>query len=306
VSVFRVGPDDAGERADVVVARWLGVPRARAQAALKAGEVTVSGVTVRPSHRVEDGDALEGTVEARGPHAPEGEDIPLDIRYRDDRVLVVSKPAGLVTHPAGGHETGTLVNALLGLGIPLGGEGTARPGIVHRLDKDTSGLILVALDDDALASLSAALKRRAVGRQYLALLRGDVASASGSVEAPVGRHPTARRKMAVVSGGRAAVTHYKVLAKAEGVTLVEAALETGRTHQIRVHFAHLRHPVVGDAQYGGRGEASRKLGLDRPFLHARRITFPHPDDGRVVEVTDALPADLKAALGAAGIATEAF
>jgi 23S rRNA pseudouridine1911/1915/1917 synthase len=221
------------------------------------------------------------------------------VRYEDDRVMVVSKPAGLVTHPARGNERGTLVNALLGLGVPLAGRSSVRPGIVHRLDKGTSGLLLVAKDDAAQAFLVDELRKRRVERRYLALVRGRPTSASGTIEAPVGRHPAKRRLMAVVSGGRPSVTHFRVLSAGEDVSLLDVSLETGRTHQIRVHLAHLGHPVLGDAVYGGKSELSRKLGLARPFLHAYRLTFRHPDDGRTVEVADELPADLAAALGAA-------
>jgi 23S rRNA pseudouridine1911/1915/1917 synthase len=222
------------------------------------------------------------------------------VRYRDDRLLVVSKPAGLVTHPAGGHPRGTLVNALLSLGEPLAGE-AERPGIVHRLDKGTSGLVLVAKDDDTLAFLQAALKRREVSRGYLALVRGRPQAPSGTVDAPVGRHPARRRAMAVTPGGRSAVTHYRMLEEGEGCSLLRVTLETGRTHQVRVHLSHIGHPVLGDPDYGGVSELSRRLGVRRPLLHAGTLSFPHPDDGRAVSVEDPLPADFRAALGRAGI-----
>jgi 23S rRNA pseudouridine1911/1915/1917 synthase len=298
---FEVGPNEAGERVDVVLARRATVTRTLAQRALREGLVTVSGRAVRPSHRLEPGEVVVGEVPAPTFAPPEAEDIPIEVRYRDDRVLVVSKPPGLVTHPARGHLEGTLVNALLGLGVPLAGEGSARPGIVHRLDKDTSGLLLVALDDGAWKWLVAALQRRAIERKYLALVRGRVASASGTIEAPIGRHPTKRRLMAVVSGGRPAVSHYARVDASDKLSLLDVGLETGRTHQIRVHLAHLGHPVLGDRVYGGLGEAARALGLNRPFLHAWRLTFPHPESGEPVTVTDTLPEDLAAALDAAGL-----
>jgi len=232
---------------------------------------------------------------------PGPEDIPLEVRYSDDRVLVVSKPAGLVTHPAAGHRGGTLVNALLALGEPLAPRDPARAGIVHRLDKDTSGLLLVAKDDGAHAFLVAALKDRRIERTYLALVRGRPPAASGTVDAPIGRHPARRWVMAVVAGGRPAVTHYRVLAAERRCALLEVRLETGRTHQIRVHLAHLGCPVLGDRTYGGASELSRELDLARPFLHAIRLAFPHPDDSRRVEVTDELPEELGVALAAAGI-----
>lgn len=250
---------------------------------------------MRPSHKLEPGERVEGTVEAALRTAPSGENIPLDIRYSDDRLLVISKPPGLVTHPAGGHETGTLVNALLGLGIPLSRLDPQRPGVVHRLDKDTSGLLLVAKDDESHTFLAERLKQKAVTRRYIALVRGEVKSATGTIEAPIGRHPASRRRMAVVAGGRASVTNFTRLALDQGLSLLDVGLETGRTHQIRVHLSSIGHPILGDGLYGGKGETSLALGLTRPFLHAWRLGFPHPDGGQV-EVTDGLPGDLGAAL----------
>ena len=298
---FSAGSADAGERVDAVVAKRIDVPRTAVQRALRDGSLTVDGTTVRPSHRLSAGQRVEGAVEIPEERAPGPEDIPLEVRYADDRVLVVSKPAGLVTHPAAGHRAGTLVNALLALGEPLAGRDPARPGIVHRLDKDTSGLLLVAKDDAAHAFLVTALEDRRIERTYAALVRGRPPAASGTIDAPIGRHPARRWVMAVAADGRPAVTHYRVVAAERRCTLLEVRLETGRTHQIRVHLAHLGCPVLGDRAYGGAGEPSRELGLTRPFLHAVRLAFPHPDDSRRVEVADELPEELGAALAAAGI-----
>ena len=298
---FLAEPSEVGERVDVVLARRAEVTRTLAQRALKAGDVLVRGAEVRPSHRLEKGDVVEGTVPEATIAPPTAEDIPLDVRYSDERVMVVSKPAGLVTHPAQGHDRGTLVNALLGLGGPLAGAGSTRPGIVHRLDKDTSGLLLVAKDDDAQAFLVEALRRREVERAYLALVRSPMPAPTGTVDAPIGRHPSKRWIMAVEPGGRPSITHYRVLADTDEVSFLEVTLETGRTHQIRVHLAHLARPVLGDGPYGGRSELSARLGLHRPFLHAARLAFPHPDDRRRVEVIDDLAADLKEVLERAGI-----
>ena len=298
---FVAGDEDVGERVDVVVARRADVTRALAQRALKNGDVTVDGVEVRASHRLEVGSVVAGEIPAPVIPVPEAEDIPVVVRFTDDRVLVVSKPPGLVTHPARGHEAGTLVNALLALGEPLAGMGSTRPGIVHRLDKDTSGLLLVAKDDAAQQFLVEALRDRRIQRVYLALVRGIPPAASGTIDAPLGRHPVKRRSIAVVAGGRPAVTHYRVVAKTDKAALLEVTLETGRTHQIRVHLAHLGHPVLGDRTYGGVSELSRSLGLTRPFLHAIRLSFPHPTDGRTIEVTDPLPPDLSAALTTANL-----
>jgi 23S rRNA pseudouridine1911/1915/1917 synthase len=298
---FRAEGPEAGERVDAALARRAEITRTLAQRALRAGQVRVAGTRVRPSYRLVPGDVVEGRLESRRDLVPGPEDIPLVVRHADARVLVVSKPPGLVTHPARGHEAGTLVNALLGLGGPLSGRAGTRPGIVHRLDKDTSGLLLVARDDEAQSFLVEALRGRAVERRYLALVRGGLPVTTGSVEAPVGRHPRRRRLMAVVAGGRPAVTHYEVLATDERVSLLDVRLETGRTHQIRVHLSHLGHPVLGDRTYGGAGELAAGLGLNRLFLHAWRLSFPHPDDLRIVEVWDPLPPDLSAPLERAGL-----
>ena len=295
---FTPNEDEMGERVDAVVAQRGNVPRSAARAAIEAGDVTVGGRVVKPAYKLVVGDLVEGDIEVPQQSLPEAEDIPIEIRYEDDHVLVVSKPAGLVAHPAGGHQTGTLVNALLGLGKPLGMLDPMRPGIVHRLDRDTSGLLLVAKDDETQARLRAALKERSIERRYYALVRG-VPPDSGTIEAPIGRHPVRRSLMSVVSGGRPSITHYKVLQSNERMALLDVKLETGRTHQIRVHLHHIGHPVVGDRIYGGRGELSRELGLDRPFLHAYKLVFPAPGGGRELtggreEVTDELPKDLTA------------
>jgi 23S rRNA pseudouridine1911/1915/1917 synthase len=297
---FTAAAEDVGERIDVVLAKRVGVTRVAAQRALKTGAVTVDGREARPSQRLEDGDEVAGAIPPGEFALPEGEDIPIDVRYSDDRVLVVSKPAGLVTHPARGHHTGTLVNALLGLGVDLSGKGSTRPGIVHRLDKETSGLLLVAKDDDAQAHLVAAMQAREIERRYLTLVRGRPPADTGTIEAPIGRHPTRRTRMAVVADGRPAITHYTVLEATEGRSFLEVKLETGRTHQIRVHLAHLGNPVLGDRTYGGVSDLSRELGLERPFLHAWKLAFPSPDDGSRVEVGDPLPQDLLEALEVAG------
>ncbi len=297
---FRVGEEDSGRRVDVVVTRVSGQPRPAVQAALRAGEVTVGGRVVRPSYRLRSDDHVRGRVVAPEAAPPEAEDVPVAVRYADERVLVVSKPAGQVTHPAPGHPAGTLVNALLAQAGPLAGRDTDRPGLVHRLDKDTSGLLLIARDDDMLAYLQAALRARRVSRAYLALVRGAVGSPSGSVEAPVGRHPSRATLRAVVSGGKPAVTHYSRLGVSEGGTLLEVRLETGRTHQIRVHLSYIGHPVLGDRPYGGATEEAAALGLVRPFLHAHQLSWPQPD-GCQVTVRDDLPPDLAQALALAGI-----
>jgi 23S rRNA pseudouridine1911/1915/1917 synthase len=301
--VIQFTPDDTevGQRVDVVLARRADCTRTLAQRALRSGGVRVGGEEVRPSHRLEAGEVVEGEVPDPTVAPPVAEDIPIDVRYSDDRVMVVSKPAGLVTHPAHGHEGSTLVNGLLALGEPLAAASSTRPGIVHRLDKDTSGLLLIAKDDAARDFLVEALRKREVERTYVALVRSPMPAPSGTIDAPLGRHPRRRWAMSVLPGGRAAVTHYRVLDDTGEVALLEVKLETGRTHQIRVHLSHLGRPVLGDGTYGGRSELSIGLGLHRPFLHAVHLAWPHPDNGRRMEVADRIPDDLKAVLGAAGI-----
>jgi 23S rRNA pseudouridine1911/1915/1917 synthase len=298
---FAPSADEAGSRLDVVLSKRSGSPRKLCQEAIRSGAVTVNEKAVRPSYRLEAGDSVRGEVTEAEAFVPRAEDISLEVRWEDERVIVVSKPAGLVTHPAQGHWEGTMVGALLNIGVPLAASSGTRPGIVHRLDKDTSGLLLVAKDDDALQHLTDAIKKREVERSYRALVRGHMDSLAGTIDAAIGRHPRRRTSMAVVPGGKPAVTHFSVLTQADGSSLLDVRLETGRTHQIRVHLSHLGHPVLGDAVYGGRSELSRSLGLTRPFLHAWRLGFPHPSDGRLIEVSEALPEDLAAVLAEAGI-----
>lgn len=298
---FEPAEEEVGERLDVILAARGAVTRTLAQRAIKSRLVTLNGDPARPSHRLEPGDRIEGELPEKIVTAPEAEDIPVDVRYSDDHLLVISKPAGLVTHPARGHETGTLVNALLALGGTLSQENSIRPGIVHRLDKDTSGLLLIAKDDATQEALVEAIRRREVERRYLALVRGVPPAATGTIEAPVGRHPTKRRLMAVVAGGKPSVTHYAVLQSADERALLDVTLGTGRTHQIRVHLAHLGHPVLGDRVYGGYSERTKALGLDRPFLHAWRLALTHPTTGMRIQVEDPLPTDLLRSLEAAGL-----
>jgi 23S rRNA pseudouridine1911/1915/1917 synthase len=289
---FAVSGSDAGQRIDAFLARRSGRPRAVVQEALRDGLVTVSGGRVRPSHRLSAGEVVAGRLPQRPALRPGPEAIPLAVRYSDARVLVISKPPGLVVHPGAGHSSGTLVNALLALGEPLAATSTARPGIVHRLDKDTSGLLLVAKDDEAHSFLVRALRARAVERRYVCLVAGPMPAPTGTIDAPLGRHPRRPRLRAVVASGRAAVTHYRTLATGGGLALLDVALETGRTHQIRAHLAHIGSPVAGDAAYGAARDLARALGLRRPFLHAWRLAWPDPSGGGRRSVVDEVPADL--------------
>jgi len=223
--------------------------------------------------------------------------VPLRVVYEDDWLLVVDKPAGVVVHPAPGHEHGTLVHGLVDRGI-RGGHGL-RPGVVHRLDKETSGLLIVARRDDAYRRLVAAMAERTITREYVALLAGDLPQDAGTIDAPIGRHVRDRKRMSVhTARPRPAVTHFRVLGRSQGYTLTEVRLETGRTHQIRVHVAALGYPVAGDATYGGR---PRPSGLARHFLHAGRLAFSHPEDGRALSFASPLPPELLAFLATIGM-----
>jgi 23S rRNA pseudouridine1911/1915/1917 synthase len=302
-----VAGDDAGGRLDAWLAARLDVSRSRAVQWIDDGRVTLNGAAVRKKDPVAPGDRLTVTIPPPEPSGVAAEAIPLHIVYQDADLAVIDKPAGLVVHPAAGHLTGTLVNALLhAVGDLSGIGGVLRPGIVHRLDKDTSGLILVAKHDDAHRFLSAELKARRVKRTYLTACWGHLAEDAVTVEAPIGRHLTQRLKMGVVEGGRAARTHFRRLERWRAADLLQAELDTGRTHQIRVHLLHLGHPVVGDRTYApdrakGFGGPERGWALafakrvPRQFLHAAELRFTHPRTGEAMRFAAPLPADLAAA-----------
>jgi 23S rRNA pseudouridine1911/1915/1917 synthase len=284
-----------GERLDkYIAAQRPDLSRAQVQRLLAEGLITVNGLWPKASYQVRAGDCIRVRLPPPVPSEVQPEPIPLRIVYEDSDLLVVDKPAGMVVHPAPGHKAGTLVAAVLAHAPDLAGiGGTRRPGIVHRLDKDTSGLILVAKNEAAYRHLQDQFKNRAVNKVYLALLEGYPPAEHGRIEAPIGRDPRRRQRMAVVAGGRKAVTEYRVLARYTGYTLVAAEPQTGRTHQIRVHFSWLGHPLVGDTVYGRRTAA---LGCPRQFLHAHRLGFRLPADNRYVKFESPLPADLLAVL----------
>jgi 23S rRNA pseudouridine1911/1915/1917 synthase len=289
----------AGDRADRFIADAAGLSRSYVQRLIADGRLTADGRRLRASSVLEPGTRLDLHVPAPGPSADLPEEIPIRVAYEDAEMLIVDKPAGLVTHPAPGHRSGTLVNALLaresehGLGSIAGRE---RPGIVHRLDRDTSGLLMVARTDAAQAHLQALLKARRVRKEYLALVQGAVGARVGRIEAPIGRDPRHRTRMAVVADGRAAITGYRVRERFEGWTLLELDLVTGRTHQIRVHLASIGHPVAGDPVYAP-GHARRgPEGLARLFLHSWRLELPSLDGSRLIRVEAPLPPDLEAVL----------
>ena len=282
--------DRAGERADSLLCRLVpGLTRSGAQRLLERGAVTLDGRPVRKNDRPVPGQVLEVLLPDPQPIAVLPQNIPLDVIYEDGDVIVVNKPVGLVVHPAPGHPDGTLVNALLyHCKNSLSGiNGELRPGIVHRIDRDTSGLIIAAKNDRAHLALAAQLQDHSLARTYEAVALGGLPEESGTVNAPIGRHPVDRKKMAVDRrNGREAVTHWSVLARYPGYTHVECRLETGRTHQIRVHLASIGHPLLGDTVYGAKKPVP---GLAGQCLHARRLRFVHPASGETVELECSLP-----------------
>ena len=267
--------------------------RSYLQRLIEEGHVRVNDKPAKPGQRLVPGDHIVVEIPQAKPAIALPEQIPISEVYEDEDVIVVDKPAGLVVHPAAGHEQGTLVNALLGRHPELAGiAGTIRPGIVHRLDKDTSGLMVVAKNDRAQASLSDQLKNREVVKRYLALVVGALSPEEGTIDAPIGRDPHERKRMAVTHTGRPARSHFRILRHfGDDYSLVEVTLETGRTHQIRVHFAAVGHPVVGDHVYG-----KRVPFLARQFLHAAALGFRLPGTGQPIELTSDLPPDLRQAL----------
>ena len=280
-------------RLDAVIADLLAVPRAEVQRAIAEGHVSVEGEPRPKSFRLRGGERIEVDLRDAGALEPEGPPVP--VRYRDEHLAVVSKPAGLPTHPTHNRRSGSLVNRLLGMGLPLApGMDPLRPGIVHRLDAGTSGLLVVASDPAALGALTTMFRRHEVERRYVALVRGASEHDRFVVDAPLGRRGPRIRLDAVT--GRAAETAFEVRERFSHATLLEAAPRTGRTHQIRVHLAGIGHPILGDRRYGGGGDDAKALGLARPFLHSRRIAFDHPVTGVRIELEDPLPADLQEAL----------
>jgi 23S rRNA pseudouridine1911/1915/1917 synthase len=280
-------------RLDAVAASALGVPRAEIQRAIADGLVTVDGRPRARSFALTGGESVEVELPAPAPIVAGGDPVP--VLYRDDALAIVDKPAGVLTHPTAVHHDGTLVSRLLAMGIPLAPAGGAmRPGIVHRLDAGTSGLLLVASTDEAYSALQDMLRRHDVQRRYLALVRGRPAHDDFRVDAPLGR----RAAKIVVDrvGGRAAATGFIIAERLPRTTLLEAVPETGRTHQIRVHLQAIGHPIVGDARYGGGGDDARRVGLHRPFLHAWRLELVHPLTGAPIAAEAPLPRDLREAL----------
>ncbi|MDD5907287.1 MAG: RluA family pseudouridine synthase [Clostridia bacterium] len=283
------GAEDRGRRLDQFLADGVEeLTRSAAQRLAEEQRVLLDGRPMKKNYKITGGETLEVSLPDPEPIDAVPQDIPLDIVYEDGDVLVINKPKGMVVHPAPGNPDGTVVNAVLyHCGSSLSGIGGAfRPGIVHRIDKDTSGLLIVAKNDRAHLCLSAQLKDHTLARTYEAVVIGTLKEDRGTVDAPLDRSPKDRKKMAVVPGGRRAVTHYEVLARYPGYTHVRCRLETGRTHQIRVHMASLGHPIAGDTVYG---PARQKYDLQGQCLHARELTFLHPADGRKMHLKCELP-----------------
>jgi 23S rRNA pseudouridine1911/1915/1917 synthase len=286
---LRATPDDAGTRLDAFLAGPLG-SRARAQRLIEAGAVLVDGRAAPKRHLVRAGERITVDEPPEAP-APEVPDAPYAVPYADEYLLVVDKPAGVVVHPARGHRAGTLAQALAG--VAAGGEDATRAGIVHRLDRDTSGLLVVARSEAAHRALRAALQARAITREYLVLVEGRPPARTGTIDAPLGRDRRVRTRMSSDTDvPRTAITHFEIERSLPCTTLLRVRLETGRTHQIRAHLRAIGHPVVGDPEYGTPG----RLGLERQFLHATRLAFTHPVTGAPVDVSSPLPPDLQAAL----------
>ena len=283
-------PDISGERLDAFLARAVeGLSRSAAQKLIDEGQVKRNGGPARKNDKLNPGDIIEYTIPEPKAVDIVATEMPLDIVYEDEDLLVINKPKGLVVHPAAGHQEDTLVNGLLhALGDDLSGiNGELRPGIVHRIDKDTSGLLAVAKNDHAHLMLASQLKDHSMHRVYDAIVCGSFREDSGTVDAPLGRHPSDRKKMCVTArNSKEAVTHWQVVRRYRGYTHIQCRLETGRTHQIRVHMAHIGHPILGDTVYGRK---KPELGQDSQCLHAGQLCFAHPHDGRPVMVFAPLP-----------------
>ena len=287
--LLRASEESKNQRLDAFLASSLdGLTRSQATRLIESGEVAVNGRAVSKSYKLAGGEDVAVTLPEPEPVEAVPQDIPLDVVYEDADVIVVNKPSGMVVHPAPGHPDGTLVNALLYhcAGTLSGVGGTLRPGIVHRIDRDTSGLIIAAKNDAAHQYLSAQLADHTLARTYECIVVGKLREDRGTVDAPIARHPTDRKRMAVVAGGREAVTHWEVIARYPGYTHVRCRLETGRTHQIRVHMAYIGHPILGDTVYGAKKEVP---GLTGQCLHAVGLRFLHPRTHEVVELSCPLP-----------------
>ena len=294
-----VQASDVKKRLDVYVSEVQGITRSHAQSMIDDGLILVNGRQESKNYKLRPNDEIEIGEEEIELLSAEPENIPLDIVYEDEHIIVVNKPSGMVVHPAPGNPGGTLVNALMYhcKGSLSGINGVIRPGIVHRIDKDTSGLLVVAKNDDAHLFLSSLLKDHGIKRVYHAILTGHLKTDSGTVNAPIGRCPADRKRMAVVAGGREAITHYSTVCEYKSFTHAKMELETGRTHQIRVHMSHIGHPIIGDTVYGGGKTPFEKANaslLSGQCLHAKELIFPHPVSKEIMHFETELPNEFKA------------
>ena len=295
LQIITVASGQEGIRLDIWLARQLKeMSRSRIQQLIRAGLVAINSRPTKESHKIKAGEQVEVNIPPPRPSEIKAEEIPLDILFEDEALIVIDKPAGMVVHPAPGHDSGTLVNAVLHHCPELGGiGGELRPGIVHRLDKDTSGVILVAKTDAALSALADQFKRREISKEYLAIVLGALSPSSGQIRTMIGRHSTDRKKMtALPRKGRLAVTGYDTMETLGNFSLVRLKPETGRTHQLRVHLAHVHHPVIGDEKYGRRSSWNLSVEVKRQMLHAHKISFCHPVTGQKMEFIAPMPEDM--------------
>lgn len=292
MNIEKIISDKSSDRIDKFISEKLDLSRSRIQKLIDDGFVTVDGKLVKSSYKLEIGQVVMVEIPDACPVEITAEEIPLDILYEDNDVIVVNKPKGMVVHPASGNYTGTLVNAVMAhcKGNLSGINGEIRPGIVHRIDKDTSGVLVIAKNDKAHLALAKQLKEHSMTRVYIAVARGKFKEESGVINAPIGRNPKDRKKMGVVQNGRDAVTHYKVLKQLEDCAVLEVRLETGRTHQIRVHMSYIGHPLLGDSVYS---LGKNKHGFVGQALHAKILGFIHPSTGKYMEFSSNLPEEFE-------------
>ena len=287
---IRIQPEDSGKRLDKLISEKLKeISRSLAKKLIESGKITINGKKTEPSYRVKEGNEAEIEEIPSQRKSIKPQDIPIRVVYEDDDILVLDKPAGMAVHPSPGCEKDTIVNALLKRYKDLPGSSPERPGIIHRLDKDTSGLIIIAKTPLAYKSLSEQFSERKVEKKYLALLVGKLPLDKGKIELPIGRDPFNRKRMKVTLGGKEAITLFRVLKRYENFTLVEVQIKTGRTHQIRVHFSYQGYPIAGDETYG----EGKLPSLERQFLHAYKLAFSHPRTGKRLSFLSPLPEDLR-------------
>ncbi len=289
---LQVAEAEENQRVDIYLAQHMGISRSHAQKIIAAGQVLVNKKIIKANYKVACNDNVEALLAEAQPAEIRPESIPLDVVYEDDHMIIINKPRGMVVHPAAGNYSGTLVNALLEHCQDLSGiNGVIRPGIVHRLDKDTSGVMVVAKNDQSHLNLALQIKERHASRKYIAIVHRNIKEEQGVINAPIGRHPVDRKKMAVVfSNSKTAITHFRTIERFGNYTVVECKLQTGRTHQIRVHMAHIGHPVVGDPKYG---PEKQHFTIEGQALHSAQLSLAHPVTGETMCFSAPLPADME-------------